>query len=282
MKYDPKLIYDLGLHMGEDTEYYLKRGFRVVAVEADKELVRKNQRKFKEYIKDGSLVIVYGAISDTLEDSIVFYKNPTVSVWGTVVESWAKRNAKLGADSIEVNVGVVRLNSLFEKYGIPYYLKIDIEGMDLIALKSLFQCPVKPKYVSLESEKVNFKKLVEEFEVLKDLGYDSFALVEQSTISRQKIPQNSTEGRIIEFKFKPGSSGLFGSDLGNFSLSKNQAIDCYLDIFKLYRVFGDDSIFTKIKFFRILKSILEKLIRKPLPGWYDTHAKLKNRTESAI
>jgi hypothetical protein len=29
------LIFDIGAHRGEDTEYYLRRGFRVVAVECE-------------------------------------------------------------------------------------------------------------------------------------------------------------------------------------------------------------------------------------------------------
>ena len=29
------LIYDVGMHRGEDTAFYLRKGFRVVAVEAD-------------------------------------------------------------------------------------------------------------------------------------------------------------------------------------------------------------------------------------------------------
>ena len=30
----PELIYDVGMHNGDDTAYYLHRGFRVIAVEA--------------------------------------------------------------------------------------------------------------------------------------------------------------------------------------------------------------------------------------------------------
>jgi FkbM family methyltransferase len=275
MEYDPKLIYDLGLHQGEDTEYYLKRGFRVVAVEADEELVKKNQRELQEYIDNGSLVIVHGAISDTSEDTITFYKNPKVSEWGTVVKSWADRNAELGADSIEVNVRVVSLKSLFEKHGIPYYLKIDIEGMDFVALKILLHCPVKPSYISFESEKVYWNKLIDEFELLEELGYNSFNVVEQSGVSTRKIPPNSIEGKVIIHQFKSGSSGLFGSDLGTSWYSKYQAIERYKTIFKLYQVFGDKSIFQKIYLFRFFKAILQRLIKKPLPGWYDTHARLK-------
>jgi hypothetical protein len=32
-KYDPGLIYDVGMNNGDDTAYYLRRGFRVVAIE---------------------------------------------------------------------------------------------------------------------------------------------------------------------------------------------------------------------------------------------------------
>ena len=32
---DRNLIFDIGMHIGQDTEFYLKKGFRVVAIEAD-------------------------------------------------------------------------------------------------------------------------------------------------------------------------------------------------------------------------------------------------------
>ena len=276
MKYEPNLIFDLGLHKGEDTNYYLKRGFRVVAVEADDDLVMRSKREFQKYIKEGMLTIVHGAISDTMEDTVTFYKNSNKSVWGTVVKSWAERNSNLGAESIEITVSVVKLKSLFEAYGIPYYLKIDIEGMDLAALKSLFECPSMPKYVSIESEKVDFERLIEEFKVLEELGYNSFSLVEQSGVPMQRIPKNSNEGKSIQFEFQPGSSGLFGQDLGDEWLSKDEAIDRYKKIFKLYKWFGDSSIFSKIYLLRVSKAILQRIIRKPLPGWYDTHARLRD------
>ena len=34
-----KLIYDIGLHRGEDTAYYVARGFNVIAIEANPDLV---------------------------------------------------------------------------------------------------------------------------------------------------------------------------------------------------------------------------------------------------
>jgi len=45
-----KTIFDVGLHKGEDTEYYLTRGFRVVAIEANPDLVLFCTEKFRKFI----------------------------------------------------------------------------------------------------------------------------------------------------------------------------------------------------------------------------------------
>lgn len=279
---DKNLIFDLGLHKGEDTKHYLKRGFKVVAIEANEELVKLNQNIFSEYLKNGKLVIINGAISDAKTNEITFYKNKKKSVWGTVVKDMADRNDRLlGAESIEIKVKVIKLKDLFAEYGVPYYLKIDIEGMDLFALKTLLDCETRPKYVSIESTKVDFNQLVEEFNVFEKLGYGEFKLIQQAEIHKQKIPSTTTEGKFINFNFEKGSSGLFGSDLSGEWISRNKAIKKYKYIFYLYRFFGDNSIFqrySKVFIVRIVKALLVRLFKtswSALPGWYDTHAKLK-------
>jgi len=52
------LIFDVGMHNGEDTEFYLSRGFRVVGVEANPDLVRGLEKKFAAEIADGRVTIV--------------------------------------------------------------------------------------------------------------------------------------------------------------------------------------------------------------------------------
>ncbi len=58
------LIYDVGLHKGEDTDFYLKKGFDVVAFEANPDLVKHCKERFINEIQTGQLVIVEGAIVD--------------------------------------------------------------------------------------------------------------------------------------------------------------------------------------------------------------------------
>jgi len=49
---EENLVFDIGMHRGEDSEFYLKKGFRVIGVEANQELceevIKKYHQKFKE------------------------------------------------------------------------------------------------------------------------------------------------------------------------------------------------------------------------------------------
>ena len=56
------LIYDFGMHKGEDTEFYLRKGFRVIAFEANPELVRLCRNRLKGFIDQGQLTVIEGAI----------------------------------------------------------------------------------------------------------------------------------------------------------------------------------------------------------------------------
>jgi len=139
MKLINNLIYDIGLHKSEDTSYYLKKGFKVIAFEADPELVLECKNKFYQEIKNKKLIIIEGAIVDKerlLDKTIKFYKN-------------------LGTNSLEIEVPTVNISKCYKKYGIPHYLKVDIEGADLICLEALLEFKDKPNYISIESEKVN-------------------------------------------------------------------------------------------------------------------------------
>ena len=59
------LIFDIGFHKGEDTLFYLLKGYRVIAVDADPDLINEWQNIFKKYIENGKLLLLNYVISDT-------------------------------------------------------------------------------------------------------------------------------------------------------------------------------------------------------------------------
>jgi FkbM family methyltransferase len=277
-KKHPELIYDVGMHKGEDTDYYLKKGFSVIGFEADPDLAAYCRDRLSDEIENGKLIIVEGAIAerkseDDEERTIKFYKNTSISVWGTVDADWARRNEKLGTSSEVIEVPIVDFAACLEKHGVPHYCKIDIEGMDAVCLRALRRFEHKPDYISIESEKVSFDKLVEEVNLLSELGYDRFKAVQQSSIEHQREPKDSKERRCVGYQFGMGSSGLFGEDLPGRWMNDEQIINRYMSVFRRYRVFGDYGILRKTYPGKAIIKALSIVVRRPIPGYYDTHAK---------
>ena len=272
------LVYDIGMHKGEDTDYYLKKGFRVIGFEADPDLIKYCKNRFLEEIERGRLIIVEGAIveqqlDETAGRTVKFYRNLENSVWGTINDTWARRNERLGTHNQIVEVKAIDFTECLEKYGIPYYMKIDIEGSSTICLKSLLGFELKPSYISVESEKVIFERLREELSLLARLGYDKLKAVQQENVNYQVEPASSGEGAYVGHAFQQGSSGLFGKDLPGIWKSKGQILREYKIIFTLYRLFGDDSLLNGLFIGRLFMRVLKRVLGRPLPGWYDTHAR---------
>jgi len=260
------LIFDLGLHRGEDTEFYLAKGFRVVAVDANQSLCDEVGKRLGAYVDSGALTIVNCAVAPESGD-VTFYQDD-FSAWSTVDAQWAKRNVRKGSHQQTYTVKACTTAELFERYGVPYYLKIDIEGMDVVALSGLESAPGRPRYVSLESDKVSFRALRNEFDTFVELGYDAFKLVSQRNVPKQQLPQPAREGSYVAHTFELGSSGAFGEEAPGEWISADEAIDRYRRVFLKYMLNGDDPL---------VRSRLVRNAAKVLGfryDWFDTHARL--------
>jgi FkbM family methyltransferase len=279
------LIYDVGMHQGEDTEFYLHKGFRVIAFEADPHWVRTCRHRLKEFIAQGQLTIIEGAIldlnaTDAGQKKVQFYKNDTATAWGTIRVDWAERNARLGRSSSMIEVDVVDFAGVIQAYGVPHFMKIDIEGCDMVCINALRSFSKRPDYVSVESDKTSFANIKREIDALTDLDYDSFQAVEQSAIpSSQSPPYPPTEGEYLAQRFAEGSSGLFGRELGGRWKSKNAILCQYRAVWLGYYLLGDDGIMKQWKFRgalrlrRLASTLVSLLTNAAVPGWYDTHAR---------
>jgi FkbM family methyltransferase len=183
---NPELVFDVGLHKGEDSELYLKKGFKVVAVEADPGLCAAAEIRLRQYIASGQLTIVNAAVAEKA-GPLRFFKNEQISVWGTTSPRWADRNERLGKRSSVMTVEGVEFGQLLKEFGCPYYLKVDIEGSDLLCLHALTEIDTKPVHVSIESNKVSWRELLHEFELLTSLGYSKFKVVDQTKVKSPSI-----------------------------------------------------------------------------------------------
>jgi FkbM family methyltransferase len=263
------LIYDFGMHDGRDTAFYLAKGFRVIAVEAAPDLCEQARKRFAEQVKTGALTVVNRAVVDS-PGPITFYTNPH-TVWGTVHRSWADRNASLGSPSSgQITIDGILARDLLAEHGIPYYMKVDLEGSDRLCLEALLDFGDRPKYISIESDKLSFSSIEREFDLLEQLGYSRFKVVPQHKVDKQKPPQPPLEGSWVQYKFHGGESGLFGEEAPGRWLSRRRAVALYRMIFVKYRIAGDYVQGGASLSVKALGRGLSTVIGPA--GWYDTHA----------
>ena len=66
-----KLIFDIGMFDGADTRYYLNKGYKVLAVEANTVLVKRAKEiLFNEHINNGDLTILNFALTDGTKKNV--------------------------------------------------------------------------------------------------------------------------------------------------------------------------------------------------------------------
>lgn len=237
-----ELIYDIGFHKGEDTLFYLLKGHKVVAVDADIELIEEGKRSFKEYIDNGRLILLNYAITNESNKDINFFIGQN-TLWNSTNVAVASRQ---GNRTLKKKVRSKRLDDLFREYGVPFYCKIDIEGNDIIALQTIEYSDEKPPYISVETEclgeneTIAIGKALETLERLHQLGYRRFKLVDQQTLTvlskrdfyfntpkcdwttqtaincryaKEQLELTSSQRGVKFTDFFPSASGPFGEEL---------------------------------------------------------------------
>lgn len=163
-----QLVFDVGMCDGGDAEYYLRKGFRVVSVEADPVVCERAEVYFREQINDGLFVLIHAAVTRDGE-AVSFWRCLDDPGKSTVKPDRMSRPERFQ----EVHVHGIRLSQLVQQFGIPYYIKIDIEGYDEVALQTLEPGNV-PKYISAELG--NDQGMLDR---LLDLGFVRFKLINQ-------------------------------------------------------------------------------------------------------
>lgn len=204
------LCFDVGAHVGNRMRVWLRMGARVVALEP--------QPAFYEFLqwaygRNRRLELLNAAAGAARGETtmLVSHNAPTVSSlsadWVQNVKtedatfSWVEWDAA-------VTVRVVTLDELIERYGLPAFIKIDVEGFELDVLKGLSQ-PVQA--LSFEYLRTMLNMAEDCLRLVEGLGdYEFNATVIESTWFVQdkwvdgkeilrvlhEMPENATSGDV--------------------------------------------------------------------------------------
>eukprot|EP00928_Gymnodinium_smaydae_P018698 TRINITY_DN17126_c0_g1_i1.p1 TRINITY_DN17126_c0_g1~~TRINITY_DN17126_c0_g1_i1.p1 ORF type:complete len:461 (+),score=109.40 TRINITY_DN17126_c0_g1_i1:109-1491(+) len=197
------LVIDVGMGLGADARYYLRQGFRVVAVEANPEAIEAaiSDDNMSHYLRSGQLSVVNAGVSapDSNETEVSFFVLPKRPEQSKVLE-WITQDGAL-----EVTVRTVRCADLLRVYGKAIYMKVDVEFNTVDCLESLHQEALAqralkndwrpPRYLSLEIESSHLVDIF--YERLVDLGYVSYKACRQFLFSPGPCEQGAYESEVL-------------------------------------------------------------------------------------
>jgi len=174
-----ELVYDVGGYDGADTARYLDMGFRVLCIEAAPPLADKIRGRFKGNNRCVVLNVAVGEKDGTLP----FYVFPDCGE----LNSFEKRPG-----STEISVAVRTFRSILEEYGVPYFLKVDIEGADRHAILPLTK-DTAPQFVSFEAGKRDLDLILH----LWSIGYRRFNIIRQDVHRPVTLPGPGTAKHVM-------------------------------------------------------------------------------------
>ena len=175
------LIFDVGLHKGEDSLYYLTKGFRVIGIDADHSLIENARNYFSKYLMSNQLILLNFALSNNDDEELDFHIS-RLPEWNSLKKSISDRD---GMYKETIKVKSKKLSSIMIEFGVPSYCKIDVEAADKVCLETLSDLDELPKYISVETECLGeFETETEEqaldtLNILNKLGYRRYKLVDQ-------------------------------------------------------------------------------------------------------
>jgi FkbM family methyltransferase len=155
------LIFDIGANQGVKTDIFLRLGARVIAVDPDEVNRAILEEKFVKYrLVPKSVVIVQKAASDRNASEMMWIDEPG-SAMNTFSQKWVEAlrtdGTRFGRTLNFVQskqVITTTLEELFTSYGVPFFIKLDIEGHEIMALRGMRR-PVP--YLSFEVNLPEFR-----------------------------------------------------------------------------------------------------------------------------
>jgi FkbM family methyltransferase len=169
------VIFDVGANEGQKTDIFLRLGAKVVAVEPDERnqsILKQNFLSYR-FIKK-PVVIVGKALSDQNGAETMWIdepgsaKNTLNPKWVETLRTDSSRFGKSLEFAQKKEVETITLEELIRSHGLPFYIKIDVEGYEAVVLRGLRSAM---RYLSFEVNLPEFRpEALECIELLENVA----------------------------------------------------------------------------------------------------------------
>lgn len=164
------LVFDIGANVGDKTTAFLALGARVIAVEPNPICVERIKANHRAAIVRGQLQIECAAAACKSGKLTMrtFAGDSTMTSGSTEFLHYAKAAGQREDRTFETKA--LTLDSMIAEFGLPDFIKIDVEGMDADVLRGLSK---QPRYLSFEFNTAEpvWQRTCECFEQVTRLGF---------------------------------------------------------------------------------------------------------------
>ncbi len=197
------LVFDIGANKGNKTMALRKLGYKVIALEPERSALSTLNYRFG---KDTNVIIVNKGVSFE-EGTLKMYITANRSGLNTLNPNWV---SSLKDDDVNrwnkkhqfketYEVAVTTLEHLIHEYGVPYFIKIDVEGFELNVIKGLQSVP---NFITFECNLPEFEK--DTIEIINKISLLSNATVYQYSVDDKLIADNWLQCDEIKTLVKSG------------------------------------------------------------------------------
>jgi FkbM family methyltransferase len=172
-----KLVFDVGANLGNTVKIFTKVSEQVIAFEPNPILIY----KLKQIFKNNNVIVDPRGISNEVGKKI-FNISQSDSV-STFSEDWIN-NSRFSLHTkwnYPTEVDTTTLDNIIDEYGVPDYVKIDVEGYEYEVLTSLTKFLPNTLFAFEWSEEMK-NKIYQSIDHVYNLGYKSFGYTEEDKV----------------------------------------------------------------------------------------------------
>lgn len=173
-----KIAFDIGANIGQTVDELLPNYDKIICFEPNPSLVTVIKNKF---FNNDKVTIEELGLSDKTETKKFNISNSHVV--STFSEDWINNSRFTNVYNWDTSIDVktTTLDEVIDKYGIPYFIKIDVEGYEYEVLKGLTKL-LDNTYFAFEWAEEQYKIVNKTVKYLKELGYNNFSYTYQDSL----------------------------------------------------------------------------------------------------